>query len=234
MQRMLSLAALAAGCAALAVVLLGRESREAGDVVRPAAAEEVDVLRHDLMLLSRRVNGLQAQIEMLQESLPPAAPAPPPGREPSDERAGPADDDSETPSDASPLPATLADLRKVIREEVKRSRRSPWSSSGTEQWERDEFGGLATYVHHMGERLGLSEAQKREYFRLYRDFRSRVSGLYARVRGQMGEGAARGEVYKRYSQAYGEERERFRDDVMRMLTPEQQEKYRRMGRGYGR
>jgi hypothetical protein len=123
-------------------------------------------------------------------------------------------------------------LRQLIREEIKREKEEEirrWQEQSKEaqpeDWEKQEFGNYAWYVHNRGRELNLTEQQKRQYYNIIKDYFDKARTLWEELRksNPNADWQKLGELYK---ERYSEMTKATREQVLRILDAEQQKKYR--------
>ncbi len=245
MEKVTAPAAFVIACAALVAVFVFGSPRSEERVATPETDDERTVeMEKQLRRLRLRMDVLEAVIEEMDgPSLvgpPPEAPPARPIESAGADASGPSDagasESPARPDGDAPPPSTVAELRKMIREEMEkeRRRRSPrWrgggaSASKAEDWEKEEFGDYADFIHERGEELGLSDAQKRAYYSVVKPYYDGRERAWERARAELGEEASWREVRERFWKIREEQLKRTREEVLRILTPEQQDKYNEM------
>lgn len=217
----------------------------AGRSFEPAGAQGLDAARIDALeqefadvrrtveRLSASVESLNADVEALASSVnggykkavgkstPPADPEPAPEAPERGREVPPADVPVDQPGG----------LRQLVREEIKRAEEErkkrieeERKAQVPEEWEREEFKELAWSVHRMGNKLGLTDKQKRQYHSIIKEHHERVRTLWKDLKDK-NPGVEWKELSKLYQQESKELTNTTRKMVSDILDKEQQKKY---------
>jgi len=184
-------------------------------------SDDIKALRQELTGLSERIDSVQAQIKIME-----AKPSGSAGIPTAPQR------DGSTPS----LPGLSGMLRSLVREEVVRGleeertkKQKDLEARQPEDWEREEFGHYAWYVHDTGMKLELTKEQKRQYYALIKENTESTGGLWGALQKEFpnSENAKLSEMYRERVQ---EGLKSTRRMVMDILNKEQQDKYEELCR----
>ena len=230
MRILLSVVALVVAVFALAKVLLsgGGEQHSQG-------SDELARLKVRVSALERRMTDLrsaldEASAELADMRAAVASHQQQPSQKP--EPSPPQASTTSSPSAAQTVPDES--FREVVRQEIRRyyedlrKRRSKWRKKRQpEDWERKEFGDLASVIHRVGEKLGLSREQKRAYFQITKRFREQVAELWSKIKAEMGNTSGR-RTWERFRPERQRLVEQTRGEVESLLDPQQRAKYREL------
>ena len=240
MRSALSVVALVVAVFALVMVFLNPK----GPQQQSQSSDEVARLMARVSALERRVAGLQSGLDDLSAELADARnPIPFPRPQKSNPPA-PSVTPQPTPDEASSSSSATAasgqeNLRKLVREEITRyfsnrqsRRRGFWrGQSGKEaqpeDWEKKEFGDFAGWIHYVGEKVGMDVQQRREYYRIIKDYYDKAGKLWERIREEMKDKSWQ-QRRRRYWEQSRELLKQTRAEILDILTPQQQEKYRKL------
>ena len=224
MRLVLPIVALVVAVFALAMAFVSPGGRQ-----QSQGSDELARLKVRVSVLERRMTDLQsgldevsAQLEDMRAAVA-SRPQQPPRKT---ETSSPQPSNTDSPPAAQP-PLSDDSLRKIVREEIRRYHEERRRRYVPEDWEKKEFGYLASVIHNTGEKLGLSKEQKRAYFQILKRFYKQVGELWRKVRSEM-----RDASYSEMSRMVREERknllEQARREVESLLTPQQCAKYREL------
>ena len=124
------------------------------------------------------------------------------------------------------------EIKKYFRE---RWGRGSWEGGGPrdakerqpEDWEKEEFGNMASWVHYVGAKVGMDAQQRREYYRIIKDYYDKAGKLWERIREEMKDKSWQ-QRRRRYWEQSRELLKQTRAEILDILTPQQQEKYRKL------
>ena len=216
----------------------------AGRPFEPAGAQGVDAARLDAMeqeladmrqnveRLGAAVESLDADVEALASSVNGVY------RKTAGKSTPPADQEPapETPERGRDVPAdVLVDepggLRQLVREEIKRAEEErkkrieeERKAQVPEEWEREEFKELAWSVHSMGNKVGLTDKQKRQYHSIIKEHHERIRTLWKDLK-EKNPGVEWKELSKLYQAESKELTNTTRKMVSDILDKEQRKKY---------
>jgi len=94
-------------------------------------------------------------------------------------------------------------------------------------WEKDAFGNLVLWVHRTAVKVGMTREQKLRYYQILKVFRQRLRQLEQAIDAGM-KHLSWDERRQIYRKELEELTRQTRGEVLTILTPEQQERYRRM------
>ncbi|MCX7702485.1 MAG: hypothetical protein N2234_00055 [Planctomycetota bacterium] len=242
-MRAIVLAVVGGAVAVLSALLYSRFSvieRNESKAVSSADKEHLERIEKTLNEIQRRLQRLETLSATLEDAvLRPPDFSPPKSSTSSSSLSTPSPSSSSNPPEKKAVPATAEAseterLRQLIREELKRSKEEEmkrWREQSRieqpEEWEKQEFGEYAWYVRQRGKELNLTDAQKRQYYAIIKDYYDRSRTLWEELRKNNPNSDWRklGELYQERS---SELLKTTRELVLRILDSEQQKKYREM------
>ncbi len=135
-------------------------------------------------------------------------------------------------SDLDSLRQAIRDEIKLVEEEHQKQVKDAWKARQPEDWEKQEFGNLAWQVHSMGNKLDLTNNQKRQYYEILKQQQETVRNLWQEVIADFPNLKTQ-ERQKVYRERYNEVLKTTRDILSRILTSEQQRKYEKIQKAIG-
>jgi len=195
---------------------------------RSQGSDEVARVKVRVSALERGVTDLRGGLdEMLAQlaDMRAAATAAHPQQPPRETETSPPQHSNTDSPPAAQAPLSADNLRKIVREEIRRYHEERRKQHEPEEWEKKEFGNKAWIVHRIGAKLGLSKEQKRAYFQILKRFVKQVRELWSRMISETGD---RYEVEKRMEAERKRLLEEAREEVESLLTPQQRTKYREL------
>lgn len=185
--------------------------------------QELADMRQNFEHLNAAVESLGADVEAIAQSINDAALNPEPV--PSEPEQG-----TDKPPVVEPIDEP-GSLRQLVRDEIKRAEEErkkrieeERKARMPEDWEKEEFKELAWQVHSTGNKLGLSKAQKRQYFTIVKEHSDRIRSLWKELR-EKNPGTDMRELSKLYQEQSKDMLTTTRRLVSDILTKEQRKKY---------
>lgn len=226
MWRVISVVGVVIAVLALVVALLRLPSQ--GSVTE---SDELIRLKVQVAQLSQRITDIEKGLADLSTDLVPVhRPVEKINKNPSSEE--PTSKLNNTNDDNSALRRLVQEeiknyFNKYVKKYVKSGTKFYSPTTKPEDWEKQEFGYYAEWIHYVGEKVGMDPQQKREYYRLLKDYYEKSSKLRERIWKEMADKTRR-ERWRRYSRENRELLKQVRSQILQILTPEQQKKYREL------
>jgi cell division protein FtsB len=216
------------GVAAVPGLEADRERIESIEKSVAGLRQELDELRAAIRTLSDENSTLEERIAAVAQENPKRAPQPADGRGRPDAASG------ESPTPVEEASAESEWLRELVckeialaEEEKRRKLEEERKAQIPEEWEKDEFSHYAWQIHNMGNRLGLSDAQKRQYHGIVKEHDERVRQAWQELR-DANPSADMRELSKLYQDRTEEMLRTTREMVANILTGKQRGEYEQL------
>jgi hypothetical protein len=132
-----------------------------------------------------------------------------------------------------PEPEDSPGLRRIVREEIERAeeerkkkQQEEWKARQPEDWEKEEFKEYAWQVHSTGNKLDLTDNQKRQYYTIIKEHAETTRSLWKELR-EKNPGGDWKQLSKEYQERSKEMLKTTRDMVLNLLNAAQQKKYKK-------